>query len=547
MKVDASTQTDEWTPPPPPEKTAAKAPVRQQPNTESASPALGGLGTIGARPALSKQSPSESASPLDLLKEPKVATPRFNGTGRFQAMRLPSKVETRDVGMMTKSHDIHNHSVGPGYGPLQIYDVTKKLVENLTEQMKIFDEAGIDMFLWSPIPTIIKDGRAVLASTCGNDHGHDHSIDGDAGHSHDHEATPLAVGKSYYMDNKYRDGVPMTVEIYDKTAKAEQYYNTAVDWQVGKAYNEAPPEIKKRCYPAVTGNNQGDSNAVLQTLRLKKEYPNTFFFFGEETVYKEFVSEQNLDYKPDLGPKSAINDHYRAAARFGMPKLLHCDSSNARNCIRDNAPGKGEYRQEIEDFVARHPNTDITLAHFGGLSKYGAPQEDHEEWLDHMLTKYPNFTLDGSWDVAAEYYSPNPQKPTIHDPTNGANYSLEADLLARQQRIARLAAVMNKHPTRFIKGSDALISRKPESLTRLHGLLSNLGQGPGTLGRTSLYDRLHPDTLAAFEHGNFEARVEKAVRKGREYESGQMQKDLDYLQAQAIAGGRAVNNWPDEE
>lgn len=465
--------------------------------------------------------------------EPRVNTPSvfpFRKNVEFLPLTVP------------KIHDIHNHSIGPGYAPNQIFDISKKLSENLEAQIKIFDAAGVDQFLWSPIPTIIKDGRALLSNSCGGDHGHDHSIDGDEGHRHD--PTPLSTGKSYYMHNDYRDGKPMTVEIYDKTAKAEQYYNTSVDWQVGKAYNELPDKLKKRCYPAVTGNNQGDTNAVIQTLRLKKEYPNTFYFFGEETVYKEFVSDQNLDYKPDLGPAAAINDHYVFAARAGMPKLLHCDSSNARNCIRDNAPGKGEYRKEIEEFLGRHKNTDITFAHLAGCGKYGEPPEDHEEWMERLLSKNPHVRLDMSWDVVAEHYSPNPQKPAIHDPKNGANYDLAADLKKREDRIARLADVINAHPDRFIMGSDALVSRKPGSLTRVYDLYSNLGQGKGTFGRIALFDRIRPNTLVKVLSGNFEALVEKAVKRGKAYESGQLQKDLDYLQAQAITDGRTPNNWP---
>ncbi|QET05234.1 amidohydrolase family protein [Cupriavidus pauculus] len=432
-----------------------------------------------------------------------------------------------EVGSQTMRHDIHNHSPGPGYAATQIADVTRTLSENVRTQIALFDQAGVDKFVWAPIPSVIIQGEAVNAGCCGTD-----------GSAH------LDKSKTYYMDDKYRDGEPMTGEAYDAiTTEGKQHYNTSVDWQVGKAYAEIraadkdlPPheQLAPRIFPAITGINLGDANSVQSMLRLKSEYPDTFHIIGEITMHKEFVGKQNLDYKAGFGPEAPINDILKFAARSGMPVVLHCDSSDAETCIKTKSPGKGEYFKEIDELVARHPNTKIVHAHMGGIGKFAPPGENHVAQLRELLRKHDNYSIDMSWDVVAENYSPVSKET---DPVRKA-----ADEAARKTRIEDMAALIREYPTRFIMGSDALISRNSKSISATYDLYANRGtQEPEKLG---LFDYLDPDgDYPRVLSGNFDTLLTDAQTASRKYEGGLMKQDLAELQSAIERNGRTPNKW----
>ena len=552
-------------------------------------------------------------------------------------------------------HDVHNHSVGPGYAPQQVKDVTKTLADNVIDQIRLFDEAGVEQFVWAPIPTVVVQGEPIGIGCCGNDHDHyDFDSSDDSDFSNDASSTassrssidlpPLADddkfrtgdfnesdwfkglmddfmtgasssksagepsgklkedaskvassskavakkvafdltpnkssgsissgssgssggvrkvehdGKTYYMPERYRNGQPMTGEAFDAIVQnSEQYINTGVNHEIGKAIlqlrNHPDPEIRKmseRIHPSITGINLKDANSVALMMRLKLEYPNTFFIMGEITGNKEFVDKEYINYQPEIDEKSGIHDICEFAAKAHMPIVLHWDSSDAERCIKDKVPGQGEYFDKICRLFEAHPNTEFVWAHIGGLGKYGPPGPEHEEKIREILRKYPNVKLDLSWDVAAQNYSPNPQKPTIDDPERDAHYDLATDLAERDARIQRLADVINEFPDRFIMGSDALISRNSKSISATYGLYANLGQGEDAIGRSGLFDRLRPETLRKVLSGNFETMMNRAKEQGRIYESlpeddpNGMKYALRQMQNRADAAGRTPNKW----
>jgi len=440
-----------------------------------------------------------------------------------------------DVGTQTAMHDIHNHSIGPGYAASQVNDITLTLAENAKKQIALFDEAGVDKFVWAPIPTVIIEGEAVGVGCCGND---EHSPK--PGHTHLDSHAPSIDGKTYYMDEAFRNGAKMTGEAFDRiTSEGKQHYNTSVDWQVGKAYNElrkSDPHIAKRIYPAITGINLGDANAVSSMLRLKKEYPDTFHIIGEVTVHKEFVDKQNLDYTPDFGPHAPINDIFSFAGRSGMPVVLHCDSSDVERCIKNNARGQGEYFEAIEQMIKRHPDTKFVHAHMGGIGKFAPPGDNHVSKLRYLLQTYPKYNLDMSWDVVAENYSPN---SPLTDPKEK-----RADEATRHTRIQEMASLITEFPDRFIMGSDALISRNANSIGATHDFYANRGQGPDSLGKVGLFDYLPPDSvLPKILSENFDHLLTHAQADSRAYESKGMVRDLASIQKRTEENKRTPNNW----
>ena len=525
MRIDRSAQT-EWT----------------SPSQGNGAPNGGGTANGG------RASQRASNAILDGVPSDHQPAPREQRPLRRIRHRIPSVppgpegIVLPNRGTQTMMHDIHNHSIGPGYAATQIVDMTLTLAENAREQIALFDKAGVDKFVWAPIPSVIIQGNAVAAGCCGND---EHPIT--PGHTSLPANAPSAERQTYYMPEAYRNGAPMTGEAFDQiTEIGRQHYNTSVDWQVGKAYQEirlsdlgkpAHEQIAPRIFPAITGINLGDANAVTSMLRLKKEYPDTFHIIGEITMHKEFVDKQNLDYQPDFSENAPINDILKFAARSGMPVVLHCDSSDAEAAIRSGAAGQGEYFRGIEDLVARHPDTTIVHAHMGGIGKFARPGENHVAKLRELLTRYPNYNIDMSWDVVAENYSPHSAET---DPTLKA-----ADEAARSARIQQMAALIQEFPKRFIMGSDALISRNENSISATHELYSGAKRNAeGNFERkTGLFDHLDtalPNVLSE----NFDALLNDAKVKSSAYENGMMKEDLKALQAAAVNNGRTPNVWP---
>jgi len=525
MKIDRQIQT-EWTPPnlgnsaPNPGGTAAGGSASQRLTNAS----LGGL-------------------PSRYQPDPRIQRPLRRIPQRIpEVPNGPSGIIPPSHGTQTMMHDIHNHSIGPGYAASQIVDMTLTLAENARQQIELFNNAGIDKFVWAPIPSVIIQGNAVAAGCCGND---EHPIT--PGHTSLPANAPSAERQTYYMPEAFRNGAPITGEAFDRiTEIGRQHYNTSVDWQVGKAYQElrlsdqgkpAHEQIAPRIYPAITGINLGDANSVIAMLRLKKEYPDTFHIIGEITMHKEFVDQQNLDYVPDFSERAPINDILKFAARSGMPVVLHCDSSNARAATDNGGVGQGEYFEGIEALVARHPDTKIVHAHMGGIGKFARPGDNHVEKLRELLTNYPNYNIDMSWDVVAENYSPH---STETDPTLKAS-----DEAARGARIEQMAALINEFPDRFIMGSDALISRNENSIGATHEIYSGAKRNAeGKLERmTGLYDYLGGNLPKVLSE-NFDALLGNAKVQSNAYEKGVMTQDLRALQTAAVEHGRTPNVWP---
>lgn len=530
------------------QKTVAPTPL-QLPATPEVLGALATLGRLRSRPGGSaftapaqRKRAETTSAPQAPVATASVRTAKRPAPGVDADAQAPTRkrlkadrsavVATADVGVQTVINDIHNHSVGPGYAPHQVYDARLTLAQNLERQIGFFDAAGVERFVWAPIPTVINQTEAVTG--CCGSHGHD-----DAAHD-----APGIAGKTrtYYMPDEYRFGRPVSHRAYRKIMRQPQSYNTAVDYQVAKAYDELPPALQRRVLLSITGVNLGDANAVAHILRLKKEHPGRFFFMGEITKVKEFVAGQNRNFKPDFSPQAPVNDLFRAAGRMGMPTILHCDASDAGKCIRDGKPGAGEYFGDLDRMFARHPDTTFVWAHTG-LGKFTPPGADHVAQLRKILANNPNVMIDMSWDAVARHYSPHPERTPNMRPD--APFDVEADRQARRRRILDMAALIRDYPDRFVMGSDSLVACGPDSLTGAYAHYANFGAGKGRAMAHGLFDYLPPAVLQKVLHGNFDALAERAVRDGLRYEAEQLDADLGALQRATNQAGRVPNAWPD--
>lgn len=112
-----------------------------------------------------------------------------------------------------------------------------------------------------------------------------------------------------------------------------------------------------------------------------------------------------------------------------------------------------------------------------------------------------------------------------------------------------MARLIQDFPDRFLMGSDALVTRHPDSVSSSYGIYTNQGQGPGTAtaggGQAALFDYLPQDTLDLVLRGNFDRLYDRAQAASTAYESTAMQDDMRAVQRQTIAHKRTPNNWPD--
>jgi hypothetical protein len=430
-----------------------------------------------------------------------------------------------DAGTFTGFHDSHHHGPGPGYAPTQVGDFSGPLSEGVQDLLALLDAAGVERILWMPIPTNIEGGPGTHC--CGEG---------------------LAQGRTYYLPDRFRDGrAPLTPAAFTEACTVGQYYNTSVDWQVAKAWKELPPAARERLHPAITGINLQDSNGIYAVMRLKKEYPGIFHWAGELTICKGAVQQQNRSYQPSFAADAPLHTHLDFLARAGLGTTLHCDVSDEAACIRTGAPGRAENLADIRSLFAAHPDNLLVWAHLGGLGRFGPPSRHHERDLAAVLRDFPNVNIDMSWSDVAAYYSPHPRPAANLSEAQRAAFDPEADRARRRHRIRRLAAVIEQYPERFLMGSDALVSRTPESISSSYGIYSNLGQGPGTTaragGRAALFDFLSTDTQVAIQRGNFERLYGQARGSSLRYEAKGLQQDLDEVQRQALQGGRTPNRW----
>ena len=440
-------------------------------------------------------------------------------TSRFEGAR------TADAATFTAHHDSHNHGAGPGYAPTQVVDFSGPLSEGVQDLLALLDAAGVEESMWMPIPSNIEGGPGTHC--CGEG---------------------LALGRTYYLPDRFRDGKALfTPAAFDEACAVGQYYDTSVDWQVAKAWKSLPAAARKRLHPAITGINLQDSNGMHGVMRLKKEYPGVFHWAGELTVCKGAVQQQNRSYQPSFAADAPLHTHLDFLARAGLGTTLHCDVSDEQRCIRSGAPGRGENLAGIRSVFAAHPENLLVWAHLGGLGRFGPPSRHHERDLAAVLHDFPDVCIDMSWSDVAAYYSPHPRPAANLDEARRAAFDPEADRARRSRRIRRLAAVIEQYPGRFLMGSDTLVSRTPESISSSYALYSNLGQGPGTAtrgdGREALFDFLCATTQVAVLRGNFERLYGQARESSLHYEAHGLQRDMDDLQAQAVRAGRTPNRW----
>ncbi len=228
---------------------------------------------------------------------------------------------------------------------------------------------------------------------------------------------------------------------------APLYYYSFTDAYIATVYRSLPPNVQARFDPMITGFNPTDMYGVDHIRRVLKTFPGVFSGIGEFTIHKEFVSSKVAGETASL-TNPALDRILEFAAESGLIVLIHNDL-DMPFAKRDAEP---VYLTQMKALLRRHPKTSIIWAHTG-LGRVVHPVESSgavaaaERHPNHLaiieaLLSDPAFShlhFDLSWDEVAKYVVSSPDT------------------------VRRTADLINRHPSRFLFGTDNVAPATPEA------------------------------------------------------------------------------------
>ena len=230
---------------------------------------------------------------------------------------------------------------------------------------------------------------------------------------------------------------------YYLQSDAPLYYYAFTDAAIAMAYRSLSKEEQARFDPMITGFNPADMYGVDHIRRVLKTFPGVFTGIGEFSIHKEFVSSKVAGETASL-TNPALDRILDFAAEAGLVVILHNDI-DMPFAKTDAEP---VYLAQMKAVLRRHPKTTIIWAHIG-LGRIVHPIQVSAEAavrnpgqlaiVEAMLTdpSLSHVSFDISWDEVAKY------------------------AVASSDSIARVAAVLNKFPDRFLFGTDTVAPAGP--------------------------------------------------------------------------------------
>lgn len=259
---------------------------------------------------------------------------------------------------------------------------------------------------------------------------------------------------------------------------APLYYYSFTDAAIATAYLSLPEKDRNRFDPMITGFNPADMYAVDHIRRVLATYPGVFTGIGEFTIHKEFVSAKTAG-----GPASlldpALDRILELAAETGLLVILHNDID-----MPFPGPGQDPYSaRQLGALLRRHPQATVIWAHMG-LGRVVHPVNDMAAMMDRALSdpELAHVYVDLSWTATAKY------------------------LVASPEAIAVAAELINRHPDRFLFGTDEVAPPDRETYLRIHALYA------------PLLDRLDDGTREKLLRGNYEKLFDAARVRVRAWE-----------------------------
>jgi len=216
---------------------------------------------------------------------------------------------------------------------------------------------------------------------------------------------------------------------------------------------------------------------------------------GEFTIHKEFVSAKIAGEKATLS-NPALDRLLDFAGEVGLVSLIHNDID-----APFPKPGQEPYQVvQLRDLFLRHPQTTIIWAH-AGLGRVVRPIANQAntgyddarglnqiEILERLLSNpaLRHVHIDLSWDETAKY------------------------IVASDETLAATADLINRHPDRFLFGTDEVAPANQNDYLKVYRMYE------------PLFARLRPAVSEQVRKGNYERIFDEARRRVRAWEKANL-------------------------
>lgn len=275
---------------------------------------------------------------------------------------------------------------------------------------------------------------------------------------------------------------------------APLYYYSFTDAWIAHQYLALSKAERARFDPMITGFNPADMYAADHIRRVLRVFPGVFTGVGEFTIHKEFVSPKVAGEVASL-TDPALDRIFALCAETGLLLLVHNDI----DMPFAKAGATPVYLDQMKALLARHPGATTIWAHTG-LGRVVHPVQPsasaeaaerspgHLDLLASILDDpaLRHVHLDISWDEVAKYVTASPEATR------------------------RTAELINRHPDRFLFGSDEVAPTDPDRYMKVHEMYA------------PLWSALTPEASAKVRKGNYERLFDQARTKVRAWEKANL-------------------------
>jgi hypothetical protein len=269
---------------------------------------------------------------------------------------------------------------------------------------------------------------------------------------------------------------------------APLYYYSFTDAYIASVYKALTPAEQARFDPMITGFNPADMYGADHIRRVLQVFPGVFSGIGEFTIHKEFVSSKVAGETASL-TNPALDRILDFAAEAGLVVILHNDI-DVPFAKTDTEP---VYLTQMKDLLRRHRNTSIIWAHIGlgrivhpvTVSEAAAERNPNQASIVESIVGDATFnhvSFDISWDEVAKY--------AVASPTT----------------IARVSEMLNRHPDRFLFGTDTVAPASAAAYFAVFNMWD------------PVWKRLTPEASLRVRKGNYERLFNEGRRRVREWE-----------------------------
>ena len=275
---------------------------------------------------------------------------------------------------------------------------------------------------------------------------------------------------------------------YYLQSDAPLYYYSFTDAYIASVYKSLSPAEQARFDPMITGFNPTDMYGVDHIKRVLQVFPGVFSGIGEFSIHKEFVSSKVAGETASL-TNPALDRILDFAAEAGLVVIFHNDI-DMPFAKTDAEP---VYLSQMKAVLRRHPKTTIIWAHTGlgrivhpvRVSAESAERSpNHVELVEAMLADptLAHVSFDISWDEVAKY------------------------AVSSKETVARVAAMLNRYPDRFLFGTDTVAPASPEPYYAVFAMW------------TPVWAQLTPETSLKVRKGNYQRIFDEGRRRVRAWE-----------------------------